>query len=149
MTPSRTLMWYGTLSSLLAYQHQKVYESLIRWDCLRDCIIEIVVAFMGHFHHQKILLALPNPLFIMKGLEYLHSQDPPIIHQDLKCDNMFINPVRADCNQLCYGWGCGQQNGGVGQKWRNSRHCGFDIVAFSSIIIKLCSCLHYLCAENR
>uniref|UniRef100_A0A0D9XPC0 non-specific serine/threonine protein kinase n=1 Tax=Leersia perrieri TaxID=77586 RepID=A0A0D9XPC0_9ORYZ len=28
---------------------------------------------------------------ILTGLEYLHSQEPPIIHRDLKCDNIFIN----------------------------------------------------------
>jgi WNK lysine deficient protein kinase len=28
---------------------------------------------------------------ILTGLEYLHSQKPPIIHRDLKCDNIFIN----------------------------------------------------------
>ncbi|KAJ0693401.1 putative protein kinase WNK-NRBP family [Helianthus annuus] len=28
---------------------------------------------------------------ILKGLVYLHSHDPPVIHQDLKCDNIFIN----------------------------------------------------------
>ncbi|KAF3645053.1 putative serine/threonine-protein kinase WNK7 [Capsicum annuum] len=28
---------------------------------------------------------------ILQGLEYLHSQDPPIIHGDLKCDNIFVN----------------------------------------------------------
>lgn len=25
------------------------------------------------------------------GLRYLHGQEPPIIHRDLKCDNIFIN----------------------------------------------------------
>lgn len=25
------------------------------------------------------------------GLRYLHTQEPPIIHRDLKCDNIFIN----------------------------------------------------------
>ncbi|KAL7513385.1 hypothetical protein ACHAXN_010466 [Cyclotella atomus] len=33
---------------------------------------------------------------ILKGLEYLHSQDPPIIHRDLKCDNIFINGTSGD-----------------------------------------------------
>ncbi|KAF8404401.1 hypothetical protein HHK36_009286 [Tetracentron sinense] len=28
---------------------------------------------------------------ILMGLNYLHSHNPPIIHRDLKCDNIFIN----------------------------------------------------------
>ena len=27
---------------------------------------------------------------ILKGLHFLHSRSPPIIHRDLKCDNIFI-----------------------------------------------------------
>jgi len=33
---------------------------------------------------------------ILKGLEYLHSQDPPVIHRDLKCQNIFINGTSGD-----------------------------------------------------
>jgi hypothetical protein len=33
---------------------------------------------------------------ILNGLAYLHSQDPPIIHRDLKCDNIFINGTSGD-----------------------------------------------------
>lgn len=28
---------------------------------------------------------------ILEGLSYLHSHDPPVIHRDLKCDNLFVN----------------------------------------------------------
>ena len=27
---------------------------------------------------------------ILKGLHFLHTRDPPVIHRDLKCDNIFI-----------------------------------------------------------
>lgn len=33
---------------------------------------------------------------ILEGLHYLHSQNPPVIHRDLKCDNIFINGNTGD-----------------------------------------------------
>lgn len=33
---------------------------------------------------------------ILNGLNYLHSHNPPIMHRDLKCDNIFINGHRRE-----------------------------------------------------
>lgn len=37
---------------------------------------------------------------VAQGLAYLHSRDPPILHRDLKCDNIFIN---GNCGQVKIG----------------------------------------------
>ncbi|CAI5716452.1 unnamed protein product [Peronospora effusa] len=33
---------------------------------------------------------------ILEGLHYLHNQNPPVIHRDLKCDNIFVNGNTGD-----------------------------------------------------
>ncbi|RLN00852.1 putative protein kinase superfamily protein [Panicum miliaceum] len=50
-------------------------------------------ASMYRIKHKKIdIRALKKwSRQILSGLVYLHSHDPPVIHRDLKCDNIFVN----------------------------------------------------------
>ncbi|GFQ00562.1 probable serine/threonine-protein kinase wnk4, partial [Phtheirospermum japonicum] len=43
-------------------------------------------------HKAVDMKAIKNwAIQVLRGLEYLHSQNPPVIHRDLKCDNIFVN----------------------------------------------------------
>lgn len=50
---------------------------------------------------------------ILNGLAYLHEQDPPVIHRDLKCDNIFINGTSGDLRIGDFGLSTVHRNGKV------------------------------------
>jgi serine/threonine protein kinase len=43
---------------------------------------------------------------ILKGLKYLHEQENPIIHRDIKCDNIFINSNNGQIKIGDLGYSC-------------------------------------------
>ncbi|RHZ24681.1 hypothetical protein DYB26_007874 [Aphanomyces astaci] len=64
-------------------------------------ITEIMTAgslksYIKRVHFVKWKIIKRWCLQILEGLHYLHSQHPPVIHRDLKCDNIFINGNTGD-----------------------------------------------------
>lgn len=46
--------------------------------------------YLKRFKVMKIKVLRSWCRQILKGLHFLHTRAPPIIHRDLKCDNIFI-----------------------------------------------------------
>ncbi|XP_037089688.1 serine/threonine-protein kinase WNK3-like [Pollicipes pollicipes] len=67
----------------------------------RSCIVlvtELMTSgtlrtYLKNFGQKKVSLKIIKLWCrqILRGLQFLHSRNPPIIHRDLKCDNIFIS----------------------------------------------------------
>ncbi|XP_076023635.1 serine/threonine-protein kinase WNK4-like [Genypterus blacodes] len=51
--------------------------------------------YLRRFRQMKLKLLQRWSFQILKGLHFLHSRCPPILHRDLKCDNVFITGPSA------------------------------------------------------
>lgn len=47
-------------------------------------------SYLKRFKEMKLKVLQRWSRQILKGLHFLHTRSPPIIHRDLKCDNIFI-----------------------------------------------------------
>lgn len=50
----------------------------------------VLFSYLGRFKKLNLKVLKNWCRQILKGLQYLHTRTPPIIHRDLKCDNIFI-----------------------------------------------------------
>lgn len=63
-------------------------------ECLRLIVFffcRYIRKFKGQKEDKRINVMKKWCRQILKGLAYLHSRHPPVIHRDLKCDNVFIS----------------------------------------------------------
>lgn len=74
------LYWGGTCSSLSFF---------VEWHAVL-CVISLSCSYLKRFKVMKIKVLRSWCRQILKGLHFLHTRAPPIIHRDLKCDNIFI-----------------------------------------------------------
>ena len=51
--------------------------------------------FKGQKEEKRINVMKKWCRQILKGLAYLHNRNPPVIHRDLKCDNVFISSTNG------------------------------------------------------
>lgn len=54
------------------------------------CVVSLSCSYLKRFKVMKIKVLRSWCRQILKGLHFLHTRAPPIIHRDLKCDNIFI-----------------------------------------------------------
>ncbi|GMH28481.1 hypothetical protein Nepgr_030324 [Nepenthes gracilis] len=91
---------YSEIHLLKTLKHKNIMKFYTSWiDATRKNINFVTEMFTSgtlrqyRLKHKKINLRAVKHWCrqILEGLLYLHSHDPPVIHRDLKCDNIFIN----------------------------------------------------------
>nr|XP_033501087.1 serine/threonine-protein kinase WNK4-like isoform X3 [Epinephelus lanceolatus] len=91
---------------LKVLQHPNIVRFFDSWKCTlggHKCTILVtelmtsgtLKTYLRRFREMKLKLLQRWSFQILKGLQFLHSRCPPILHRDLKCDNVFITGPTA------------------------------------------------------
>ncbi|XP_049896733.1 LOW QUALITY PROTEIN: serine/threonine-protein kinase WNK4-like [Epinephelus moara] len=106
LTKSERQRFTEEVEMLKALQHPNIVRFFDSWKCTlggHKCTILVtelmtsgtLKTYLRRFREMKLKLLQRWSFQILKGLQFLHSRCPPILHRDLKCDNVFITGPTA------------------------------------------------------
>uniref|UniRef100_A0A1J3FKS6 non-specific serine/threonine protein kinase n=1 Tax=Noccaea caerulescens TaxID=107243 RepID=A0A1J3FKS6_NOCCA len=98
--PEELEKFFREIHLLKTLNHQNIMKFYTSWVDTNNLSINFVTELFNsgtlrqyRLRHRRVNIKAVKQWCkqILKGLLYLHSRSPPIIHRDLKCDNIFIN----------------------------------------------------------
>ncbi|XP_019058686.1 PREDICTED: serine/threonine-protein kinase WNK8-like isoform X1 [Tarenaya hassleriana] len=98
--PGQLERLYSEVHLLKALKHENIIKLFNSWvddkNKTINMITELFTSGSLRAYRKKHRKVDPKAIKnwarqILRGLHYLHTQSPPVIHRDLKCDNIFIN----------------------------------------------------------
>ncbi|KAJ0255206.1 Serine/threonine-protein kinase WNK8 [Hirschfeldia incana] len=98
--PGQLERLYSEVHLLKALKHDNIIKLFHSWvdekNKTINMITELFTSGSLRLYRKKHKKVDPKAIKnwarqILRGLSYLHSQVPPVIHRDLKCDNIFVN----------------------------------------------------------
>ncbi|CAM8920180.1 unnamed protein product [Rhodiola kirilowii] len=99
-SPEKLQRLYSEVHLLKTLKHKSIIQFQISWIDVEkrnfNFITELFTSGTLREYAQKYkrihIRAVKNwARQILQGLSYLHNHNPPVIHRDLKCDNIFVN----------------------------------------------------------
>jgi len=99
-TPDALHRMYSEVHLLSTLRHESIITFHTSWVDVGKCNFNFITEMFTSGTLREYRLRYPRVHLkaikiwarqILDGLVYLHSHDPPVIHRDIKCDNIFVN----------------------------------------------------------